>query len=125
MAFGSKALRKFQTTSLQAAGLNDSWIKILQVKTNQGSMAAHTRPYESGELTEAYIKGYPRLRVFGQEASAQQVKEQADRIAELEAALLHERMAKSVYEEKTTRLEVGLEDIISRLSKLEEEKNKS
>ena len=47
------------------------------------------------------------------------------RIEELEAALLHERNAKSVYEKKTTTLEAGMEEIISRLAKLEEEKHQS
>ncbi len=46
-------------------------------------MAAHTRPYERGELTEAYVEAYPRLQVFGSEVSVQQVKEQASEIEKL------------------------------------------
>ncbi len=70
-------------------------------------MKAYTRPYESGDLTEAYIKAYPRLRVFGQEASIKQVREQGTEIESLQNRI---RELEAEKEAESTALRQEFED---------------
>ena len=76
------SLRKFHTTMLQSAGMHDDWIKKLQGKSVGGSMGPYSRPEETGDLTPAYVNAYPKLRVFGEQASALRMEDQD---AEIEA----------------------------------------
>jgi Site-specific recombinase XerD len=77
------SFRKYHTTMLQSAGLNDSWIKCLQGKSIGGSMGPYTKAYESGELTKTYIEVYDKLRIFGEQVSTQTIEEQANDIEQL------------------------------------------
>jgi len=77
------SLRKFHTTMLQSAGMHDAWIKKLQGKSVGGSMGPYSRPEETGDLTPAYVNAYPKLRVFGEQASVQKIEDQAAEIATL------------------------------------------
>jgi integrase len=79
------SLRKFHTTMLESAGVPQNWIKKLQGRVVGGSMGPYSLPEETGELFEAYVRAYTKLRIFGEQASVTQVKEQADKITELEA----------------------------------------
>jgi integrase len=85
------SLRKFHTTMLESAGVHENWVKKFQGKKIQGSMGPYSHPEEAGLLTETYIKAYPKLRIFREQASATQVKEQANKIADLEKLLDEER----------------------------------
>ena len=86
------SLRKFHTTALQSAGVNNLWIKLLQGKTLESSMAPYTNPQDDGSLTEAYIRAYPRLRIFGEEVSAQKIEDQAAEIEALRRQVEEERV---------------------------------
>ena len=77
------SLRKFHTTTLQSAGLNNLWIKLLQGKTLEGSMKPYTNPQDDGSLTEAYLGAYVKLRIFGEGVSAQKIDDQALEIERL------------------------------------------
>ena len=85
------SLRKFHTTMLESAGIPQNWIKKLQGRVVGGSMGPYSRPEETGELFGAYVRGYPKLRIFREEVSTQKLDEQAQRIAELERLLEEER----------------------------------
>jgi len=78
------SLRKFHTTMLQSAGVHDAWIKKLQGKAIKGDMGPYSHPEETGELTPAYINAYPKLRVFGEEVSAQKIEELKEKIRQME-----------------------------------------
>jgi len=77
------SLRKYHTTMLESAGVHENWVKKFQGKKIQGSMGPYSHPEEAGLLTEAYVRAYPKLRIFGEPASAQQVIEQATEIEKL------------------------------------------
>ena len=59
----------------------EQWIKKLQGKAAD----VYSKPEESGKLTEAYVEAYDSLRVFGEQASAQVLDKQVQRIEDLEA----------------------------------------
>lgn len=79
------SLRKFHTTMLESGGVPGNWIKKLQGKKINGSMGPYSLPEETGELTDAYIRAYPKLRIFSDPATAEVVETQGDKIRELEA----------------------------------------
>lgn len=56
------SLRKFNQTRLQAGGVPDAWIYILQGRTIPGSFAAYSKPNE-GELMTAYMQAYEYLSI--------------------------------------------------------------
>jgi len=85
------SLRKFHTTMLESAGVAENWIKKLEGKAVGGSMGPYSRPEESGELTKAYIKAYPKLRIFKDEVATQQIEKQAETIKELQEELARVR----------------------------------
>jgi integrase len=116
------SLRKFHTTRLQGEGLNDGWIKLLQGKTISGSMAAYTRPHETGQLTEAYIEAYPMLRIFEEQASTQKLNEQEKQIQSLKEEVEQLRSEKREAEDITTRLEKLVKDLIARVDRIEDKK---
>jgi integrase len=94
------SLRKFHTTMLESAGVPHNWIKKLQGRVVGGSMGPYSLPEETGELFQAYVRAYPKLRIFGEQASTQKLEEQAteieklrNRIRELEAEKESEAMA--------------------------------
>jgi integrase len=89
---------------------------------------------DEGWTRKEYFKALPMLQVlssgrpFGlieEEGMKEDLAAAHRMIKELEGQLEVERMAKNVYEAKTTNLEAGLEAIIIRLAKLEEAKNQS
>lgn len=73
------SLRKFHKTTLEGAGVAEQWIKKLQGKAAD----VYSRPEESGDLTEAYIKAYDALRVFDGGVDAEKLEEQAEEIEKL------------------------------------------
>jgi len=81
------SLRKFHTTMLESAGVAENWIKKLEGKAVGGSMGPYSRPEESGELTQAYIKAYPKLRIFKDVLATQRIEEQAETIKKLQEEL--------------------------------------
>jgi len=85
------SLRKFHTTMLESAGVPQNWIKKLQGRVVGGSMGPYSLPEETGELFEAYVRAYYKLRIFGEQVSTIKLDEQAQRIAELERLLEEER----------------------------------
>lgn len=116
------SLRKFHTTTLQGAQMNDAWIKKLQGKAVTGAMGPYSHPEETGELTPAYLKAYSRLRVFGEEVTAQKMEEQAqkmgeqaERIKELEARpqLSYEKMIELAREVAREELELAKREGVS------------
>jgi len=61
------SLRKFHTTMLESA-MPRSYVGKLQGKKASGSMGPYEKPEEiPGELLKFYMKGYTRLRIFGEE----------------------------------------------------------
>ncbi|MBA7613068.1 Tyrosine recombinase XerC [subsurface metagenome] len=84
------SLRKFHTTMLSSI-ISEQYIKILQGRALKGSMGVYNLPQETGELLAAYVKAYPKLRIFGEQVSAQKIDEQAEKIKDLEAELAEER----------------------------------
>ncbi len=79
------SLRKFHTTMLESGGVPQNWIRKLQGKAISGSMGPYSLPEETGELFAAYVRAYPKLRIFGETASVQVVKEQENQIELLRA----------------------------------------
>jgi len=89
--------RKFHETELERAGMPLNWIMKLQGKEIGNSTAAYSRPEEgqvdpttrkSGGmmyLTEKYIEYYDALRVLAPPLDSKAIKEQEQRILELEA----------------------------------------
>jgi len=74
------SLRKFHRTRLEGAGMPEGWVKKLQGK----KASVYSQPEHTGELTEKYIDCYDALRIFGEQVSAKRVKEQSEKISELE-----------------------------------------
>jgi len=56
------SFRKFHTTQCEAGGIRDKWIRRIQGKALPSSYSAPTEE----QLTEAYVKAYPKLRVLTQ-----------------------------------------------------------
>ncbi len=111
------SLRKFHTTMLESAGVHENWIKKLEGKRVTGSMGPYSKPEETGKLTEAYVQAYPKLRIFGEQASATQVKEQADKIAELEKLLLDERRKNRKIDANLTKMQ---DELLTRIEAMEQ-----
>ena len=107
------SLRKFHKTTLEGAGVPEQWIKKLQGKAAD----VYLKPEESGKLTEAYIEAYDSLRVFGKQASAQVLDNQAQRIAELERQLEEERR-------KNVESEAKYEDLRKDIAEMREQLEK-
>jgi len=86
------SLRKFHRTRLEGAGMPEGWVKRLQGK----KASVYSHPEETGELTEKYVDCYHALRIFGEQASTQQMAEQATEIERLrqENEGLREQMAR-------------------------------
>jgi len=112
------SLRKFHKTTLEWAGMPEQWIKKLQGKAAD----VYSKPEESGKLTEAYINAYPKLRVFGEDVSAQKLEaqtqkmeEQAERIKELETRpqLSYEKMIELAREVTREELELARREGVS------------
>lgn len=121
------SLRKFHTTMLQSAGLSDSWIKRLQGKVIGGSMGPYSLPQETGELLEAYVKAYPKLRLFGPsdnkiEEQADIIKNQANRIRELEAKLAESSISQQSLQNDVDQLKQNFQNIVRMLQEMKEKR---
>lgn len=120
------SLRKFHTTMLEAA-MPRTWIAKLQGKTVRDSMGVYSQPeLLPGELTQAYMKAYNRIRVFGAvavkredlEARDEEIMSQSHRVQELEeeverlrVELGAEKSNKSGYMERTKKLEEDVAEL--------------
>jgi len=119
------SFRKRHTTLLESAGVPENWIKKLQGKAVGGSMGPYSRPEEllNGEgetLTDKFVASYDTLKVFDVGASEQQVKDQADRIKDLDAKV-------KLLEAEKAQAENGISkvfDLIDRMNRRIEELEK-
>lgn len=57
------SLRKFATTRLQAGGVPEPWISIIQGRRINDSRDPYTQP-SNRQLLEAYERAYPSLAIF-------------------------------------------------------------
>ena len=84
------SLRKFHTTMLEAS-MPRTWIAKLQGKTINDSMGVYSQPeLMPGELTQAYMKGYSRLRIFALAAppvKEEEVRALRERVSSLEGTI--------------------------------------
>ena len=102
---------------LESAGVPHNWIKKLQGRVVGGSMGPYSLPEETGELFQAYVRAYHKLRIFGEQASTQKLEEQANELEALRRKNieLEEELAKRVDEELEYRRK--LEERLDRLEK--------
>ena len=92
----------------------------MQGKKIGGSMEAYTRPYETGDLTKAYIQAYPKLRIFG--GSNYRIEEQGEEIERLQARIRELETELDKRDSALTRVEESLQQVLERLKLLEDEK---
>jgi integrase len=116
------SLRKFHTTMLESAGIPQNWIKKLQGRVVGGSLGPYSLPEETGELYEAYVRAYPKLRIFEEQVSTQKLNEQEKVIQSLQSEVEQLRSEKREAEDITTRLEKLVRDLLARVERIEDTK---
>jgi len=79
------SLRKFHTTMLQAGGMPEPWIALVQGRVINDSRAAYVKPTDE-QLVEAYREAYPKVAALEatEAGGGKRVGELEERIAELE-----------------------------------------
>ena len=75
--FSAHALRRYFQTSLESAGINRNWIKLMMGHKLEGVEGSYSQP-QIEQLKEAYIKAYQKLAIS-------EVIEQRSRVESLEA----------------------------------------
>lgn len=114
------SLRKFHLTRLETV-MPQSWIYKLQGRTVRGSSAPYSLPEQTeGELTQAYINGYDRLRVFGKEAEKEKrTRDLEEEVERLNVVLREERSKALEYERRLGEDKAFMMQLAERLERLE------
>ena len=81
LRISAHSYRKYNTTTLESAGMPLEWIKILQGK----KAYVYSRPQDGPELVEAYAKAYDKLRIFPHEHLDQEVRSLREELDHLRA----------------------------------------
>jgi hypothetical protein len=85
-------------------------------------LGKHRAREETGELFEAYVRAYPKLRIFEEQVSTQKLNEQEKEIQSLKGEVEQLRSEKREAEDITTRLEKLVRDLIARVDRIEDKK---
>jgi integrase len=75
--FSAHALRRYFQTSLESAGINRNWIKLMMGHKLEGVEGSYSQP-QVEQLREVYVRAYPKLAI-------NEVTEQLSRVESLEA----------------------------------------
>lgn len=114
------SLRKFHLTRLETV-MPQSWIYKLQGRTVRGSSAPYSLPEQTeGELTNAYIAGYDRLRVFGKNAEKEKrTRDLEEEVERLNVVLREERGKALEYERRLGEDRTFMMQLAERMERLE------
>jgi len=74
--FSAHALRRYFQTSLESAGINRNWVKLMMGHTLEGVEGSYSQP-QIEQLKDAYLRAYPKLAIS-------EIAEQRSRVESLE-----------------------------------------